>query len=273
MSGMGAISEMTGQRVTHRRLYAGKLGRVNHEPANPAFAWCAHTASALLAPFTRLHYLNQELIPTHGGLIVTPNHVCSLDPMVIGHYLAYSGRWPHFLARANLFDIALLGGLLRAIDQIPVSRGSMSAVNSLRNAQERLEQGMAVIVYPEGTFTYDPDEWPMAGHTGAARLALATGAPVLPIGQWGANLVVPPRHKRPVRLLPRTDVTVAAGPPVELGDLTARGEHDRQAVFEATVRIMDAITAQVGLVRGLEPPEERWSPGRHRRVPRGTAVL
>lgn len=273
MSDMAPTPGMSEQRRTPRRLYLGRLGRVNHEPANHVFAGCARLASALLAPCARLHHLNQERVPSSGGLIVVSNHVCSLDPVVVGHYLAYSGRWPHFLARANLFDVALLGGLLRSIDQIPVSRGSMSAAGSLDNARKCIEQGMAVVVYPEGTFTYDPDEWPMAGHTGAARLALATGATVLPIGQWGANFIVPPRRKRRLHLFPPTDVTVSAGPPVELDELVARGEHDRHAVFEATVRIMDAITAQVASVRGLEAPAQRWHPGRHARVPRDTAVL
>lgn len=273
---MSGVSENPGPRRPGKaatRLYIGRLGRVNHEPANRAFAWCAHTASGLLAPFTRLRYLNQQRVPATGGLIVVPNHVCSLDPLIVGHYLAYSGRWPHFLARANLFGLPALGPLLRAIEQIPVSRGSMSAADSLRTARERLEQGLAVIVYPEGTFTYDPQEWPMAGHTGAARLALETGAPVLPIGQWGANFIVPPRHKRPLHLLPPTEVTVSAGPLVGMDDLVVRGARDRHAVFEATVRIMDAITAEVGRVRGLEAPEGRWHPGRHERVPRVDAVL
>ncbi|WP_177170042.1 lysophospholipid acyltransferase family protein [Propionibacterium cyclohexanicum] len=269
---MSTISQPPGRPAPGRRRYAGRLGRVNHEPANRSFAWCAHAATALLAPFTHLHYLNQDRVPAAGPLIVVPNHICSLDPVIVGHYLAYSGRWPHFLARANLFEVRGLGTLLRALEQIPVTRGSISAADSLRTARERLDQGLAVIVYPEGTFTYDPDEWPMAGHTGAARLALETGAPVLPIGQWGANFIVPPRHKRPVHLLPATDVTVSAGPLVDLAGL-GEGDHDRHAVFEATTRIMNAITAEVSRVRGLEPPAGRWHPGRRERVDVQAAVL
>ncbi|MFT8395590.1 lysophospholipid acyltransferase family protein [Propionibacterium sp.] len=260
-------------QVQRSRLYAGKLGRVNHEPANRAFATSAHVASVLLTSVARLHHQGQEWIPALGGVIITPNHVSDLDPLIIAHYLAYSGRWPHFLARADLFDIRGFGRLLRAVEQIPVVRGARSAADSLRAAGDAIEQGLAVIIYPEGTFTYDPDEWPMAGHTGAARLALATGAPVVPIGQWGANAIIPARHKKPIHLFPRSDVWVQAGPPVHLADLVARGEHDRRAVFEATARIMDAITAQVGRVRGLEPPPERWHPDRRARVPVDEAVL
>lgn len=254
------------------RPYRGRLGRSNTEPTTRLFASLPPIAGALLAPVCRLHYSGQENIPDTGPLILTPNHLCNLDPVVVGHYTAYAGRWPHFLARANLFRVTGLGPLLRGIEQIPVERGSVRAAGSLAAAQQMLAAGRAVIVYPEGTFTYDPDEWPMAGHTGAARLALATGAPVVPIGQWGANFIIPPRHKRRAHLIGRTDVTVRAGRAVDLSDLSGRGEHDRQAVREATVRIMDAICAQTELARGATAPAGRWHPGRRSRVPADEAV-
>ena len=60
--------------------------------------------------------------------------------------------------------------------------------------------GECVVVYPEGTITRDPDLWPMVGKSGAARIALATGCPVIPIGQWGAQEVLAPyaEEARPV---------------------------------------------------------------------------
>ena len=58
-------------------------------------------------------------------------------------------------------------------------------------AVEAVEDGECVGVYPEGTITRDPDGWPMRGKTGAARIALATGCPVIPIGQWGAQELLP----------------------------------------------------------------------------------
>ncbi|SYZ32823.1 2-acyl-glycerophospho-ethanolamine acyltransferase [Propionibacterium australiense] len=254
------------------RPYRGRLGRANNEPTTRLFAALPPMASALLAPVCRLRYAGQENIPDTGPLVLAPNHLCSLDPVVVGHYTVYAGRWPHFLARANLFTAPGVGALLRGIEQIPVERGSARAAHSLVAARQMLDAGRAVVVYPEGTFTYDPDEWPMAGHTGAARLALATGAPVVPLGQWGANFIVPPRHKRRAHLIGRTEVTVRAGAAVDLSDLAGRGEHDRAAVREATVRIMDAICAQVELVRGEKAPAGRWHPGRGCRVPVEQAV-
>ncbi|AWY95621.1 1-acylglycerol-3-phosphate O-acyltransferase, putative [Propionibacterium freudenreichii] len=256
-----------------RRLYLGRLGRANHEPANRTFRFAARLAGVILRPIARLHLSGQENLPTTGAAIIVPNHLCDLDPLVVGYFLAWGGRWPHFLARANLFTMPVLGRLLRALEQIPVERGSVSAAGSLAEAQHELEAGKVVIVYPEGTFTYDPDEWPMAGHTGAARLALRTGAPVVPIGQWGANFIIPPRHKRRPKLLGRSDVTVHAGARLDLADLVARGESDRHAVHDATVRIMDAITHEVSAVRDLPAPHGRWHPGRKKRVDPAQAVL
>ena len=53
------------------------------------------------------------------------------------------------------------------------------------------------MIYPEGTLTRDPDLWPMTGKSGAARIALATGCPVIPVGQWGAQEILPPYAKKP----------------------------------------------------------------------------
>ena len=66
-------------------------------------------------------------------------------------------------------------------------------------------------IYPEGTITKDPDLWPMIGKTGAARVALETGCPVIPIAQWGPQEILAPYSKR-LRLLPPKTVHVLAGP-------------------------------------------------------------
>ena len=66
----------------------------------------------------------------------------------------------------------------------------------MRDAIAAIESGEAVVVYPEGTLTRDPALWPMTGKTGAARIALATGCPVIPMAQWGAQRVLAPYGKR-----------------------------------------------------------------------------
>jgi 1-acyl-sn-glycerol-3-phosphate acyltransferase len=114
------------------------------------------------------------------------------------------------------------------------------------------------VVYPEGTITRDPGSWPMTGKSGAARIALATGCPVIPVGQWGAQALLAPYAKRP-DLFPRKKVTMKVGDPVDLSDLTAQ-EHTPAVVSEATDRIMDAITRLVAEIRGEQAPAERFDP-------------
>ena len=71
------------------------------------------------------------------------------------------------------------------------------------------------MIYPEGTATRDPDLWPMVAKTGVARVALATGAPVIPVARWGTQNVLPYGSKKP-KILPRQTVRTVAGKPVDL---------------------------------------------------------
>lgn len=252
------------------RRYRGLLGRVNHEPTTWVMPLVGPLVRRLLIWFTPSQVRGGEHIPQTGPMICTPNHVSSIDPLLVGVSLAYQGRWPHFLARANLFEHPVLGWLLRSAEQIPVHRGTARAKDALVAADAALERDQAVMIYPEGTITMDPLEWPMVAHTGAARLALRTGAPVIPVGQWGANHALPPRgvHKFKLR---RWAVTIIYGPPVDLSDLGGAWQ-DRAIVHEATVRIMDAITALVEQARGEQAPPDRWHPELERRVPAADAV-
>src|SRR6185312_12813425 len=118
------------------------------------------------------------------------------DPLVVSVYVYAAGRWPRFLAKASVFRIPLIGPLLRKNQQMPVERGSVEAVKSLDVLVDTLRQGSVVIVYPEGTTSKEPDLWPMRGKTGAARLALATGTPLIPVVSWGAQQIFDPRTKK-----------------------------------------------------------------------------
>ena len=105
-------------------------------------------------------------------------------------------------------------------------------------------------MYPEGTVTRDPQLWPMTGKTGAARVALTTGCPVIPVAQWGPQEMLWPYTRRP-RLLPRKTMHVVAGPPVDLADLRA-GRWTPMVLRQATARIMAAVTALLE-PRGVPP--------------------
>jgi 1-acyl-sn-glycerol-3-phosphate acyltransferase len=164
--------------------------------------------------FTRRTWRGQENIPP-GPVILVANHLSHADPLVLAHYVYDLPREPRFLGKEAVFEVPFVGMVVRGAGQIPVRRATTEAAQALDHAVAALEHGEVVIVYPEGTTTKDPALWPMQGKTGAARLAMLTGAPVVPIGQWGAHrLFHPITHE--IGLRPRTPVTLVAGPPIDL---------------------------------------------------------
>jgi 1-acyl-sn-glycerol-3-phosphate acyltransferase len=202
-----------------------------------------------------------------GGFIAAPNHSTEIDPLTVGHLLYNHKRAPHFLAKSGLFKVPVLGWVLRATRQIPVERSSAGANRSLQLAQEIVADGGAIIIYPEGTLTRDPDLWPMKGHTGAARLALEGGIPVVPIAHWGAHEVFP-RYAKRFHLFPRKTARVVVGKPVDLSPYAGR-PLDKATLAAATDAIMDAITELQAGLRGEEPPAQRWDPAQNGQTSHG----
>ncbi|MGW1883159.1 lysophospholipid acyltransferase family protein [Streptomyces sp. NPDC001970] len=197
-----------------------------------------------------------EHIPADGGFITAVNHNSYLDPLSYAHYQYNTGRVPRFLAKAALFKGSFVGMMLRGTRQIPVYRETTNALDAFRAAVDAIERGECVAFYPEGTLTRDPEMWPMAGKTGAARVALLTQAPVIPVAQWGANLAMPPYAKEDkLRLFPRKTLIVQAGPPVDLSRFYGL-EPTPEVLREATEVIMAAITSLLEDVRGETAPAE-----------------
>jgi 1-acyl-sn-glycerol-3-phosphate acyltransferase len=210
---------------------------------------------ALLAATSRT-WIDGEKIPDTGGCIVVFNHISHLDPLFAAHFVYDHGRLPRYLAKSGLFKNKALAHFLISAGQIPVERLSRTAVGAYDAAVAAVRAGECVVVYPEGTLTRDPHLWPMTGKSGAARIALETACPVIPVGQWGAQDVLPPYAKKP-KLVPRQRVTMKAGDPVDLADLLAK-PRTPEVVATATNRIMDAITALVAELRDETPPAERF---------------
>ncbi|MFI5521861.1 lysophospholipid acyltransferase family protein [Streptomyces platensis] len=228
----------------------------------------------LLVLFKR-DWQGMEHIPADGGFITAVNHNSYLDPLSYAHYQYNTGRVPRFLAKAGLFKSGFVGLMMRGTGQIPVYRETTDAANAFRAAVTAIEKGECVAFYPEGTLTRDPDLWPMQGKTGAARVALLTKAPVIPVAQWGANDAMPPYAKeKKLRLLPRKTLRVQAGPPVDLSAFYDR-EPTAEVLRAATDVIMTAITEQLAVVRGepapAEPYDWRKAIARERRAAREAA--
>lgn len=226
-------------------------------PAGLAFTFIAAIARPLLALLTKRDWRGAENLPKTGGVLVVANHYSFFDPLAVGHFLVASGRTPRFTAKAGVFKHPLLGKLFVAAGQIPVHRGTRDAVKALLAAQDAIKRGEVVIFYPEGTMTKDPDLWPMAGRTGAARIALRTGVPVIPVAQWGAQEVFAPYSTKP-QFFPRKTLKVVAGPPIDLSGYA--GRKDRGVEQEVTDLIMAEITKLLEGLRGEKAPEVRFVP-------------
>ena len=210
--------------------------------------------------WTKRNWTGQENMPAGGGVIIVANHLSHFDPLVVAHYVYRAGRWPRFLGKASIWKVPVVGFLLRKTLQIPVERGSVEAVKSLDALIDALHADGAVIIYPEGTTTREPDLWPMRGKTGAARLALVTGAPVIPMAHDGAQQVFDPRSKK-FSLRPRIPVRVTTGKPVDLSRW--QGAVPSRAVLEQmTEAIMLDIRGLVGELREETPPPLYRPPAR-----------
>jgi 1-acyl-sn-glycerol-3-phosphate acyltransferase len=233
-------------------------------PLQQKRGWAFNLAVPVLKPLlfatTRRTWIDGEKIPATGGCILVFNHVSHVDPLTAAHLVYDHGRMPRYLAKSGLFKNRALSSFLTAAGQIPVERLSRNAKGAFDAAVAAVNAGECVVVYPEGTLTRDPDLWPMSGKSGAARIALETGCPVIPVGQWGPQQLLAPYARRP-HLFPRKHITMRAGDPVDLSDLVA-SPRTPEVVQQATDRIMAALTEQVALIRGEVAPAERFDPRR-----------
>jgi 1-acyl-sn-glycerol-3-phosphate acyltransferase len=197
-------------------------------------------------------------VPPQGPVIIAANHLSYFDPLCLGVFVDAAGRQVRFLAKSELFEKRLLGWVLRAAGQIPVYRETRDASKALADAVAAMRDGAAVVIYPEGTTTRNPDYSPMQAKSGVARLAALTDAPVVPVGIWGAQLLFTRGKIGPFRRGIR--VVLRAGPPLHLG-LTP--DASLEELNAARDRVMEAI------VKLVDEAKEGWSPPKwYRTAPR-----
>ena len=240
--------------------------KVRKVPEKRGWAWSTVVAiiKPLLMTTTKHEWIDGEKIPASGGCVVAMNHVSHIDPLTLGWLLYEHGRLVRYLAKDALFETPVVKHIVRDAKQIPVSRLTSDAARAFEAACAAVRAGECVGVYPEGTITKDPNGWPMRGKTGAARIALETGCPVIPIGQWGAQEILPAYSLR-YHAFPRRTARYKVGDPVDLGDLVGQIEQSGGAITnellqQATERIMVAITDLVAELRGETPPAVRFDP-------------
>ena len=199
----------------------------------------------------RWRHLERIPAPESGGVIIAINHVSIIDTVLMARLVWQSGRVPRFLVKSGMFHTAVIGAVMRGAKQIPVYRGTADASQSLRDAVTALENGEAVVIYPEGTITKDPEQWPMQAKTGIARLVLLSpGTPVVPVGQWGAQ-------RRPSARwwnhLGRRRAGASIGQPLDLSRYRGK-EPTAEILREITDVIMEAVRVQVAELRGEPAP-------------------
>ena len=194
-----------------------------------------------------------ENIPPEGPLLVACNHISHLDPLAHGLMLVKAGRLPRFLAKKELFADRFVRRALEGARHIPVDRGSGSRVPVVA-AVKALKEGEAVIVYPEGTITRNPDWTPMHGKTGIARLALAAEVPVLPLALWGSQAVWQRDGIRSFSF--GRPLWLKAGSPLDFSEFDERRD-DPAALHKVADTVMEAITRLVIDLRSRYPA--RWA--------------
>jgi 1-acyl-sn-glycerol-3-phosphate acyltransferase len=203
------------------------------------FYWLVRgTLTPVVRFLYRVRVEGREHLPSRGPVIVAANHRSFLDsvfiPIVIPRRVTY-------VAKAEYFDSWKTAWLFRALGQIPIRReGGSASEGALLAARDVLESGGVFAIYPEGTRTRDGVTH--RGHTGVARLALQTGAPIVPVGLVGSDACQPVGKKLP-RLF--KEITIRFGSPIPPARY-ARRDGDALALRQMTDELMFEIVTLCG---------------------------
>ncbi len=192
-----------------------------------------------------------------GPLLLASNHLSYADPVTVTAFALSRGRIPRYLARADLWTIPVIGKVVSGGGHIAVERNTARARDAFAGAVDAVRRGECVAFFPEAGFSDNQDFWPSEKvKNGIARVALETGAPVVPVVNWGTHLMLPEEARFP-RLFPRVTVDIVAAEPVDLSDLVPADPEqiDRALLDEATKRIMHAITTLLADLRDEQPPQ------------------
>jgi 1-acyl-sn-glycerol-3-phosphate acyltransferase len=176
------------------------------------------------------------------------------------------GRSLRLLATSGVFGAPLLGRVVRKLGFIKVKRGAADASTSLDEAAHALAEGEAIGIFPEGRLTRDPMMWPERAKTGTVRLALRTGAPIVPVAMVGAHRVIAHHKVVPTlltNLVRRPKVTTRVGAPIDVRKLMNIGPTTEPTVDEVRLAadlVMARLVAVVAELRGERRPDPHGVP-------------
>lgn len=176
-----------------------------------------------------------EHVPSSGGGLIASNHRSYLDPLIVGYAGSKAGRPVRFLAKKEVTDAPIVGQITKALGAIRVDRGG-DTTSSMVEAATALRAGELVAVFPQGTIPrgeafFDPE---LRGRYGAVRLAIESGAPLIPVGVWGTEKAWPRNRSVPYILNLADPPTVH----VTIGEPYHPSSTD---LDEATVELMATI--------------------------------
>jgi 1-acyl-sn-glycerol-3-phosphate acyltransferase len=215
------------------------LARARERGVNHLVYWVAR---AILQPFFRVYFrmerIGREHVPESGPLIIASNHRSFMDPFVIGMMLR---RPTYFVAKAELFDNRFVAWLLSSLGAFPVERGQGDR-DAMTTARQILERGDVVVIFPEGTRTRPGTLG--APKRGVGRLALETGAPIVPIALIGTEAI-----RRGWRIRPHK-VRIRAGRPLRFPQVDEPSPSLARAV---TARLWPCIELQWEWLGGTPP--------------------
>jgi UMF1 family MFS transporter len=203
-------------------------------------------------------------VPADGALIVVGNHLSVADAFLLVDTVARAGRLPRVMGTGGVLTAPVIGPVLRSFGFIPVFRHGENPASALRPASEALESGECIALYPEGAITRLPGAWPARGRTGVVRLALESGAPIVPVAQWGTLDVAGEegtRHRSLLLPITRPRVDVLVGPPIDLraelglGPVAPGGQVSSAQLRAGADIVMAALVRQLEVLRGEPAPE------------------
>ena len=219
--------------------------RLRQAPPTYLLVWI--TCRVLFKLYFRWRIYNVERVPLDGGVIIAANHASYLDPPFIGVAL-----WRHvnFLAREDIFDLPVLGWVLRDWQVVPVDREGGGAVG-LKAILDRLLAGRGIVLFPEGTRTHDGKLRPV--RSGIGLTVIKSTAPVVPVrifgsyAAYGRHIFVPrPRH-----------VAVKFGEPLHFEQLRAEAKIcSKPRLKEIYQQVADEIMAAVARLQPCEDKTE-----------------
>jgi 1-acyl-sn-glycerol-3-phosphate acyltransferase len=200
----------------------------------------------------KFDFEGDENIPREGGAILAMNHVGYLDFALVGTAALPVNRYVRFMAKKEIFDNKLAGPLMRGMHHICVDRshGSASFVAALR----ALRGGEIIGIFPEGTISVSFEIKELK--SGAVRLAMAAGVPVIPTVVWGSQRIWTKKVKRNLRRK-NVPITVAFGAPLYF---------DKETDVDAGEKLLrETMIASLHKVQEKYPDShegQRWAPVR-----------